>query len=82
MSKEKRKLIEELTWSEVRNTVANVSKELCDIIDDISPGKEFTVFKVHYPFGMKIVDKNSFHLPIDDEDNAHIKKRDTDKDIS
>lgn len=77
MSKEKRTLIEELTWSEVRDTVANTCKELCDIVDDISPGKEFTVFKVRYPFGTKISDQNSFYLPIsnENENNNNIKDK-------
>lgn len=56
-------LIEELTWEEVRHKVAEVSKELADIIDNISPGKEFIVFQVSYPFGAKILDKNQFYLP-------------------
>ena len=51
MSKEKRTLIEELTWPDVRDSVAGVSKELSTIIDNISPNKEFTVFKIRYPFG-------------------------------
>lgn len=63
MSKEKRSLIEELTWKDVRDTVAGSCKDLADIIDNLSPGKEFTVFKVLYPFGMKILDKSSFYLP-------------------
>ncbi len=76
MPKEKRKLIEELTWTEVRKTVADTCKELSNIIDEISPSKEFTVFKVLYPFGTKIIDKNSFHLPIGpDGEYSNIKNK-------
>ena len=63
MLKEKQPLIEELTWQDVRDAVANSCKDLANIIDDISPSKEHTVFKVRYPFGMKISDKTSLYLP-------------------
>ena len=65
MAREKRTSIEELTWPEIRDSVAGTSKELANIIDEISPSKEFTVFKVRYPFGMKILDRNVFYLPSD-----------------
>jgi len=78
MPKEKQPLIEELTWPEARNAVVNSCKELADIIDEISPSKEFTVFKIRYPFGAKILYNKSFYLPndvntsvpIDDSSNA------------
>lgn len=75
MSKEKRKLIEELTWSEVRDKVAGTCKELCSIIDEISPNKEFTIFKVLYPFGTKILEKSSFFLPANDENDNNIRSK-------
>jgi len=65
MLKEKQPLIEELTWQDVRDSVISSCKDLADIIDDISPNKEHTVFKIRYPFGMKIADKTSFYLPTD-----------------
>src|SRR3972149_4375941 len=65
MLKEKQPLIEELTWQDVRDSVISSCKDLADIIDDISPSKEHTVFKIRYPFGMKIADKTSFYLPTD-----------------
>ncbi len=71
MPKEKRTLVEELTWSEVRDTVSKTSRELSDIIDEISPGKEFIVFKVLYPFGSKILSENSFYLPKNSENESN-----------
>lgn len=65
MSKETQPSIEELTWSDVRDEVASASKELVNIIDDISPTKEFTIFRMRYPFGSKIVHNNLFHVPTD-----------------
>lgn len=72
MLKEKRPLIEELSWQDVRDTVASTCKELAAIIDDISPGKEFTVFKVRYPFGVKISDKSLCYLPINSSTSVPI----------
>lgn len=81
MSKEKRTLIEELTWPEIRGTVANTSKELANIIDNISPGKEFTVFKVLYPFGAKIFDENSFYLPTSSNTSTPVTDNEIDSNI-
>ncbi|MBU0744234.1 MAG: hypothetical protein KKE11_02550, partial [Gammaproteobacteria bacterium] len=81
MSKEKRTLIEELTWSDVRSTVANNSKGLAKIIDEISPGKEFTLFKVQYPFGVKIFNKNILHLPNNANNSIPITDNEIDSNI-
>jgi hypothetical protein len=77
MPKDKRILVKELAWSEVRDRVAHTCKDLCNIIDNISPGNEFTVFRALYPFGKKIIEKNLFHLPADavDEIDANIKNK-------
>lgn len=77
MLKEKRPLIEELIWQDVRDTVAGSCKNLANIIDELSPGKEYTVFKVQYPFGTKISDKSTFCLPI----NLHTSVPITDNEI-
>lgn len=63
MAKKIESLIEEISWQDAREVVANTCKELADIIDDINPGKECTLFKVRYPFGMKILEDTIFYLP-------------------
>lgn len=81
MSKEEPTLIEELTWQEVRDTVKNASKELADIIDDISPGKEFTIFKILYPFGTKILEGKTFFIPTSSNSTAPISNPEIDQNI-
>ena len=63
MSKEKRILIEELGWKDVRSEMIHASKELVTIIDELSPNKDFPLFRVKYPFGTKIVSNSIFYLP-------------------
>jgi hypothetical protein len=63
MVKEVKPLIEEVLWQDVRNEVARTCKTLADIIDNISPSKEYTLFKVRYPFGTKILENTLFYLP-------------------
>ncbi len=63
MSKEKCILIEELAWKDARNDVLNSSRELTTIIDDLSPGKDFPLFKVKYPFGAVIAANSHFCFP-------------------
>ena len=56
-------LIEELLWDKVRLSVAEVEPELAQQIDRISPGKKFTLLRLRYPFGCRIVEKNRFFFP-------------------
>ena len=50
-------------WSEVRDRLIPSSPKLVDIIDDISPGKEYPLYIARYSFGDKIVDKGRFVVP-------------------
>ncbi len=52
-----------LYWEDVRKQVAKLDKQLAKIIDDISPGKKFPVYKAYYPFGMTIADTKELFLP-------------------
>lgn len=63
MPREKQPLVEELLWKDVREVVTNTCKELATIIDGLSPTKEYTVFRVRYPFGTKVSDKSQLYLP-------------------
>ncbi|EKE00754.1 MAG: hypothetical protein ACD_21C00284G0019 [uncultured bacterium] len=75
MKEENNQFIEEVTWEESRNTVANSCKKLGNIIDSISPGKEYPIFRIRYPFGAKIAKKTRFYLP--DEHKSSIPITDT-----
>ena len=81
MPKEQQTLVEEVTWSEVRNTVSNTCKELASIIDDISPGKEFTLLKVRYPFSAKILENGEFFLPTPSNISTPITSNEIDNNI-
>ena len=63
MSTKDQPFMEELTWQQVRQDVANSSQELSSIIDEISPSKKYTVLKVRYPFGSKVLENVEFYLP-------------------
>ena len=58
--------LEELTWGEAREMVLKTHPMLSKIIDKISPGKDFLLYKAYYPFGAKILNSGIFHLPSDD----------------
>lgn len=60
---QKATLIEELLWDKIRLSVAEAEPELAQQIDRISPGKKFTLLRLRYPFGCRIVEKNQFFLP-------------------
>jgi hypothetical protein len=51
----KKASLEELTWSEVRKDFAKVNATGAKIIDELSPGKDYTLIKCRYPFGSEIL---------------------------
>jgi hypothetical protein len=55
---------EELTWTEVREEFYRKNPELGKIIDDLSPSKEYTLFKAKYPYGSEILKAGELNLPI------------------
>lgn len=55
--------IEELTWENARKDVADSCKTLSNIIDNISPDKNYHLLRIRYPFGAKILEKAKFYLP-------------------
>ena len=55
--------IQELVWDDVRQDIISTNSELVDIIDQISPSKEYTIFKVKYPYGTKILKEGLLYLP-------------------
>lgn len=51
------------TWKEVRTQVMDVNPQLARIIDNLSPGPEFTLYKMTYPFGSRILHRGDLYLP-------------------
>ena len=62
VSKHRAKL-EKLSWEAARKNILNLHPTLCKIIDKLSPNKDFCLYKAYYPFGSKILQTGTFHLP-------------------
>lgn len=58
-----RPFMEELTWEQAREDVIRVNPEFANIIDELSPGKEYTLFKARYPYGSEILKRGDLCLP-------------------
>lgn len=54
--------IQEYLWEDVEKYF-HTEPELIEIIRKLTPGKEYPVFKVSYPFGAKIFERGIFYLP-------------------
>ena len=52
-----------LSWKDLKKDVKALDPLLAKIIDDINPGKEFRIYRVHYPYGAEILRAGRFHLP-------------------
>lgn len=59
----KNEYYQEVKWSAVRDGVIKVNPELARAIDTLDPPEHFTLAKVRYPFGQKILDQGQFILP-------------------
>jgi len=57
-----RPCLEELSWSDVRKTVLKVNPRITEIIDDLSPGKNFKLVKSAYRFGDLIAQNGKLNL--------------------
>src|SRR3989338_7478437 len=55
--------LEEVKWSDVRDSVIQVNPAMPEKIDALKPGKDFTLYKARYPFGCMILNKSTFYLP-------------------
>ena len=58
------KYIEELTWSEARDSVIAVNQSLVAAIDTLPIDDTYKVFKVRYAFGDKILKHGILQLQI------------------
>lgn len=63
MLNEKINVLNELTWSEIREEVVAVNAELALIIDKISPDKHFKLIKASYSYGDYILKEGVACLP-------------------
>lgn len=61
--------VEMLSWDEARLIPNIIDPELMKIIDEISPGKDYRLYKAKYPFGAKILDKSLSYLPLQNGNN-------------
>ncbi len=60
--------IEEMAWDKARSLIEPFNPSLVNVVDEISPGNEYKLYKASYPFGVKIIDKNESFLPLDNGD--------------
>ncbi len=51
------------TWDAVREQVYTINPQFCAIVDALSPGSEFTLYKMAYPYGSKILKNGDLCLP-------------------
>lgn len=57
--------IDEVSWEQVRKEVSQLNPLLAKWIDDfIEPGSELTLFRVKYPFGAPIFQRNQVQFPL------------------
>lgn len=56
--------VEELSWEKARDILVKHNPDLVHIIDEISPGNEYKLYRARYPYGAKIVDKTESFLPL------------------
>ena len=56
-------IFEEGSWSDFREDVKRVQPELFNIIEKISPGKEYKLIKARYLYGEKITDMGTICVP-------------------
>ena len=58
--------LEEVKWLEVRDEVYRCNPELAEKCDYINKQGEYSLFKIHYPYGSSIINKGEFCLPTKD----------------
>ena len=61
--------ISEQSWSVAKEAVKKTNVELYNVINELSPADDLTLFRIKYPFGANILDKGTLCLP-DNQGNA------------
>ncbi len=54
--------LEKLSWKELREQIKQIQPELCEIIDDLSPPDEYSLYVGTYPYGAMILDSGIFQI--------------------
>ncbi len=62
-----------LTWLDIREQVSSVNARLADIIDRISPSKEFGLYLASYRYGSPILIKGNFFVPDSTDSSISLK---------
>lgn len=62
---ENKSSIKKVFWDDVYKDVARVQPELAEIINNLSPGKDFPLYLARYGYGEKIVEEGKFFVPIE-----------------
>lgn len=57
------RVLEILTWKDVRDQVRKVNPELATVIDEFAPDNEFQIVKACYSFGVLLLNEGNFFLP-------------------
>lgn len=55
--------LQHCTWDEVRVDVMNVNPVLAQVIDALSPSKQYKLLRARYPYGSVFLDQGRFLLP-------------------
>lgn len=58
--------LEVTDWRKMGEKIAHLNPGLAKIIDELSPGGDYTLYKIQYPYGATILKNGVFHLPNDD----------------
>ncbi len=57
------KTLMRLSWAEIRDRVRIANPEFCALVDDVNPGKEFSFYVAHYPFGALLGNTETAFIP-------------------
>lgn len=66
MNKELDLNLEEVTWSDIRDEIYKINRDLAEKCDQSNTYNQHTLFKISYPYGTSIVNEGVFHLPTKD----------------
>lgn len=55
--------IKKIYWADIRQSIAKLDLQFTNIIDELSPGESFPLFRVKYPYGSIIADTTCAYLP-------------------
>lgn len=55
--------IEKVTWKGIRENIAKVNPKFAKIVDDLSPGPSYYMYRIRYPYGAMIFNKSILQLP-------------------